>query len=142
MEGMRTRADVQEFRTPATPTSSSIARPLAMAEGEAVAERANTSSELSQITSLRSLRKVDVVEMADLTSISTWTYLWTCAIGLIPSNLPYAYGAQLGASLASEFPPSDPVMLTMTILGFVASVAIAWKVRMQPSPHSPRAPPC
>ena len=64
MEGMRTRADVQEFRTPATPTS--IARPLAMAEGEAVAERANTSSELSQITSLRSLRKVDVVEMADL----------------------------------------------------------------------------
>lgn len=77
-----------------------------------------------------------------LTSISTWTYLWTCAIGLIPSNLPYAYGAQLGASLASEFPPSDPVMLTMTILGFVASVAIAWKVRMQPSPHSPRAPPC
>mmetsp|Transcript_19033 Transcript_19033/g.48726 ORF Transcript_19033/g.48726 Transcript_19033/m.48726 type:complete len:340 (-) Transcript_19033:186-1205(-) len=66
--------------------------------------------------------------LLSLTSISTPTYLWTCAIGIIPSNLPYAYAAQLGVSLASEFPPQDPVMLTMTVLGLVASIAIAWKL--------------
>ena len=66
--------------------------------------------------------------LLSLTSISTRTYLWTCAVGIIPANLPYAYAAQLGASLAEEFPPRDPLMLSMSILGFVASVAIACKV--------------
>lgn len=34
-----------------------------------------------------------------LTSISLWTYFWTTFVGLLPANLPYAYGAQLGMSL-------------------------------------------
>ena len=66
--------------------------------------------------------------LLSLTSISTFTYLWTCAIGIVPANLPYAYAAELGLSMAQEFPPSDPVMLSMTLLGFVASIAIAYKV--------------
>ena len=63
-----------------------------------------------------------------MTSISHWTYIWTSAVGFAPSNLPFAYAAQLGKSMAQEFPPKDPVLLTMSILGLVASVAIAWKI--------------
>ncbi len=63
-----------------------------------------------------------------LTSISHWTYVWTTAVGIAPSNLPFAYAAQLGAEIANEFPPKDPVMLTMTVVGFVASVLIAYKI--------------
>jgi uncharacterized membrane protein YdjX (TVP38/TMEM64 family) len=66
--------------------------------------------------------------LLSLTSLPLGTYLWTCAIGIVPANLPYAYAAELGISLSEEFPPKDPVMLTMTIIGFVASVGIAWKV--------------
>ena len=66
--------------------------------------------------------------MLSLTSISTYTYLWTCTIGIVPANLPFAYAADLGLSMAHEFPPKDPVMLSMTLIGFIASVAIAWKV--------------
>lgn len=68
--------------------------------------------------------------LLSLTSVSVPTYLWTCAIGIIPSNLPYAYAAVLGAELATQFPPKDPVMLTVTVLGLVASLLIAWKVGM------------
>ena len=63
-----------------------------------------------------------------MTSISPWTYIWTSAVGFVPANLPFAYAAQLGKSMAQEFPPKDPVLLTMSILGLVASVAIAWKI--------------
>jgi len=66
--------------------------------------------------------------LLSLTSVDTGTYLWTCAVGLIPANLPYAYAAVIGLELASEFPPSDPVMLSVTVLGLAASIAIAWKV--------------
>ena len=63
-----------------------------------------------------------------MTSISHSTYIWTSAVGFVPANLPFAYAAQLGMSMAQEFPPKDPVLLTMSILGLVASVAIAWKI--------------
>ena len=66
--------------------------------------------------------------LLSLTSIDLWTYTWTCFIGLFPANLPYAYAAQVGMSLASEFPPRDPVMLSLSILGFVATIAVAWKI--------------
>ena len=62
-----------------------------------------------------------------LTSISVPTYLWT-TFGIIPANLPYAYAAVIGAELAHEFPPKDPVMLSMSLIGFVATCLIAWKV--------------
>jgi len=63
-----------------------------------------------------------------LTSVSRWTYCWTTLAGLIPANLPYAYGAALGLSIACEFPPKDPVMLSVTLIGFVASVLFVWKI--------------
>ena len=63
--------------------------------------------------------------LLSLTTISTWTYMWTCAAGVIPSNLPYAYAAELGVSLHNH---EDPIMVTMTVLGLLASVAFAWKL--------------
>ena len=66
--------------------------------------------------------------LLSLTSISQFTYLWTCAIGIVPANLPYAYAAQVGVSIANEFPPKDPFMLIMTVVGLIASIAIAWKI--------------
>ncbi len=66
--------------------------------------------------------------LLSLTSLSHAHYVWTTAVGTIPSNLPYAYAAELGASLAHEFPPKDPVMLTISIIGLVASVLMAIKV--------------
>ncbi len=66
--------------------------------------------------------------LLSLTSISHFTYVWTTLIGIIPGNLPYAYAAQLGVSLAQDFPPKDPVMLSTSILGLVASVLLAWRV--------------
>jgi len=66
--------------------------------------------------------------LLSLTSISPWTYVWTSFVGMLPANLPFAYAAKLGLDMYTEFPPSDPVMLTMTLLGFVASILIAWKI--------------
>jgi len=66
--------------------------------------------------------------LLSLTSIDLFTYTWTCSIGLFPANLPYAYAAVSVKAIANEFPPRDPLMLTMTVVGFVASVAIAWKL--------------
>lgn len=71
-----------------------------------------------------------------LTSLSEWTYLWTTAVGIIPSELPYAYATVLGASFANEFPPKDPVLLTTTILGLVASLIIACKVCHRRQPYA------
>ena len=63
--------------------------------------------------------------LLSLTSISTWTYMWTCAAGVIPSNLPYAYAAELGVSLHNH---EEPLMVMMTVLGLLVSVAFAWKL--------------
>ena len=68
--------------------------------------------------------------LLSLTSISQKNYCWTTLVGIVPANLPYAYAAQLGLSLYDDFPPKDPVMLSMTVLGLVASVVIACKVGM------------
>lgn len=38
--------------------------------------------------------------LLSLTSISPFHYVWTTALGVIPGNLPYAYAAEVGASLA------------------------------------------
>lgn len=67
--------------------------------------------------------------MLALTSISKWTYTWTCFVGLVPSNLPYAYVAEVGLSISQDFPPKDPILLVTTILGIrlSASVVIVWK---------------
>lgn len=66
--------------------------------------------------------------LLSLTSIPLHTYLWTCFVGIFPANLPYAYAAQAGLALSEGFPPKDPVMLVITIIGLIASLAIAWKI--------------
>lgn len=66
--------------------------------------------------------------MLSLTSISVWTYSWTTIVGLVPSNLPYAIAGQLGREMAQSFPPKDPLTLIMSIVGFVASIGVAWKL--------------
>lgn len=66
--------------------------------------------------------------LLSLTSIPLHTYLWTCFLGIFPANLPYAYAAQAGVALSEGFPPKDPVMLIITIVGLLASLAIAWKI--------------
>ena len=66
--------------------------------------------------------------LLSMTSISQRTYLWTTAVGIVPSNLPFAYVALLGRSMLTEFPPSDPVLLSLSLVGLAASVLIAWKI--------------
>ena len=66
--------------------------------------------------------------LLSMTSISQRTYLWTTAIGIVPSNLPFAYVALVGRSMLEEFPPRDPVILSLSLAGLIASVLIAWKI--------------
>jgi len=65
--------------------------------------------------------------LLSLTSLSQGHYLWTTAIGIVPGNLPYAYAAEVGATLA-DAGHQDPAMLAITVIGLVASVLIAVKV--------------
>lgn len=95
--------------------------------------------------------------MLALTSISKWTcayaarqqlhldwkrnydrahrYTWTCFVGLVPSNLPYAYVAEVGLSISQDFPPKDPILLVTTILG------IRYLMRIEPLPTPPHPHP-
>lgn len=69
--------------------------------------------------------------LLSLTSVSVFDYLWTTCVGIVPSNLPYAFAGELGASVAQDFPPKDAVgwvMLSITAVGFVASIIIAVKL--------------
>ena len=66
--------------------------------------------------------------LLSMTSISQRTYLWTTAVGIVPSNLPFAYVALVGKSMLHEFPPRDPLILSLSLLGLLASVLIAWKI--------------
>ena len=65
--------------------------------------------------------------LLSLTSLSHFHYLWTTAVGIVPGNLPYAYAAEVGISLADSA-HQDPMMLVLTIIGLVASLGIAFKV--------------
>ena len=63
-----------------------------------------------------------------LTSVSTVDYVWTLLVGEALTNLPYAYAAQLGLSIAHADLAHDPLMLCVSVAGLGASIAIAWKV--------------
>jgi uncharacterized membrane protein YdjX (TVP38/TMEM64 family) len=67
--------------------------------------------------------------LLSLTSLSHCHYLWTTAIGIIPGNLPYAYAAEVGITLA-DTDHQDPLMITLTLIGLAASVGIAIKVAL------------
>ena len=63
-----------------------------------------------------------------LTSIDDWTYNWTVTVGLIPSGLPYAYATVVGQKVLEEFPPKDALMLTLSLIGLLATVLAVYKV--------------
>ena len=63
-----------------------------------------------------------------LTSVDTWTFCWTTFVGFIPSSLPYAYTAVVGKELMNEFPPRDPVLFTVTLLGLAATLLAVYKI--------------
>lgn len=66
--------------------------------------------------------------MLALTSVDDWTYTWTVAVGMVPSGLPYAYAAVVGEQVLEEFPPKDGLMLTLSLIGLVATVLAVYKV--------------
>ena len=63
-----------------------------------------------------------------LTSIDDLTYVWTVAVGMVPSGLPYAYAAVVGEQVLHEWPPKDGLMLTLSAIGLVATVLVVYKV--------------
>ena len=66
-----------------------------------------------------------------LTSISQTTFVWTLCVGEIVTSFPYAYAAHIGTTLASSSGHGrDPLMLTTSVLGLGATVAVAWKISM------------
>lgn len=66
--------------------------------------------------------------LLSLTSIDPITYVWTTFVGFIPASIPYAYAAVVGMQVLTEFPPSDPVMVSTMLVGLVATVLTVWKV--------------
>lgn len=66
--------------------------------------------------------------MLSLTSLSTWTYLWTTVIGEIVTSLPYAYATHIGTTLVHDKGHADPLMMLMSFVGLAASVAMMWKI--------------
>lgn len=66
--------------------------------------------------------------MLSLTSVDAFTFVWTTVVGFIPAGIPYAYAAVVGEQVMNQFPPEDPVILAVTVLGFIATVLAVWKV--------------
>ena len=95
----------------------------------------NLSPPRAACTACGGLLTVGVVRVAtdtgavlSLTSVDAWTYAWTVFIGFIPSGIPFAYAAVVGEAVINEFPPKDPVLLSVTLLGLVATVLAVWQV--------------
>jgi len=65
--------------------------------------------------------------LLSLTSLSQPHYLWTTAVGIVPGNLPYAYAAKVTAELA-DASHEDPLMISLTAVGLLASLALALRV--------------
>ena len=63
-----------------------------------------------------------------LTSIDAWTFTWTVFVGMIPAGLPYAYGAVVGEQALKQFPPKDPLLLTLALVGLVATMLVVYKI--------------
>lgn len=63
-----------------------------------------------------------------LTSIDEWTYSWTVTIGMIPSGLPFAYAAVVGQQVLEDFPPHDPLLLVVSLVGLLATVLVVYKI--------------
>lgn len=66
--------------------------------------------------------------LLSLTSIDGWTYLWTTGVGFVPASVPYAYGAVVGEQVLREFPPQDPVLLSVSLIGLTATVLAVVKI--------------
>ena len=66
--------------------------------------------------------------LLSLTSVSQFTYMWTCLVGEVLTSLPYAYATHVGLSTLEIGLGQDSVLLLLSCLGIAASLAIAWKV--------------
>jgi len=66
--------------------------------------------------------------MLSLTSVDAFTYAWTTLAGFIPASIPYAYGAVVGEAVLNDFPPKDPVMISISLLGLTATLLAVWKI--------------
>merc|ERR1712073_100505 len=63
-----------------------------------------------------------------LTSIDSWTFLWTAVCGFIVGNIPFVYAGFVGAQVLEEFPPRNPVLLFISLLGLAATLLVTWKL--------------
>lgn len=66
--------------------------------------------------------------MLALTSVDDWTYTWTVTVGMVPAGLPYAYGAVVGEAVLEEFPPKDPLLLAVAVVGLLATTLAVYKI--------------
>ena len=66
--------------------------------------------------------------MLALTSVDEWTYLWTSFVGIIPASIPYAYAAVVGEQVLTDFPPTDPVLLSVSLVGLLATLYVVYKI--------------
>lgn len=66
--------------------------------------------------------------MLALTSIDDFTYVWTVFVGVIPASIPYAYTAVVGEQVLTEFPPKDPVLLSVSLVGLLATMLAVYKI--------------
>ena len=66
--------------------------------------------------------------MLSLTSVDAFTYAWTTMAGFIPASIPYAYTAVVGEAVLNDFPPKDPVMISVSLLGLAATLLAVWKL--------------
>ena len=66
--------------------------------------------------------------MLSLTSVDALTFTWTTFVGFIPSGVPYAYAAVVGEQVMNEFPPRDPLLLGISVLGLVATLLVVYKI--------------
>ena len=66
--------------------------------------------------------------MLALTSIDQWTYTWTVTVGMIPAGMPYVYAAVVGEQVLEEWPPTDPFMLLLSLIGLVATALAVFMV--------------
>ena len=62
--------------------------------------------------------------MLSMTDISQWNYLWTTALGIIPSSFPIVTGAALAGTMLIERKEVDPVTLGINVASLLAGIYV------------------
>jgi uncharacterized membrane protein YdjX (TVP38/TMEM64 family) len=76
-----------------------------------------------------------------MTAIDDWTYTWTTGVGMIPSGLPYVYAAVVGEQVMEQFPPTDPFLLVLSLVGLLATILAVYYVPSLDLTHENASPP-